>query len=117
MYRWRFRPYQTEQLDLRFDQAHNDYLQAAAEYGLPLALLFWAFVVWRFFRALFHFFDSRNPRTQGLALGAAAAIFTILVHSLVDFNLQIPANLATFALVLGLAWGLESLRSRRGTSR
>ena len=46
------------------------------------------------------------------------AIFSILLHSFVDFNLQVTANWMFFCLVLGLAWGLEHTprrRSRRST--
>jgi len=107
MYRLRFRAYQTVDLSSHFVQAHNDYLQAAAEWGIPLALLFWGFIVWRWSRAIRVFLTSRSPSRRGLALGCAAAIFTILVHSLVDFNLQLPANLLIFSIVLGLSWAVD----------
>lgn len=107
MYRWAFRPYQTDQTQIRYDHAHNDYLQAAAEWGLPVALLLWGFVFWRFYRACRFFLVGSDPWRRGLALGCAGAILSILLHSLVDFNLQIPANLLVFGLVLGLAWSAE----------
>jgi hypothetical protein len=31
-------------------------------------------------------------------------IIALMIHSAVDFNLQIPANAMTFMLVLSLAW-------------
>ena len=108
LYRWRFRPYQTLETTAQFTHTHNDYLQVAAEWGIPLALLFWGFVGWRFVRALRLFFSHRSPATRGMALGCAAAIFAILIHSMVDFNLQIPANLAYFAVVLGLGWNART---------
>ena len=107
MYQWRFRPYQSAAVETWFDYAHNDYLQSAAEWGIPLAMLFWGFVVWRFWRSVRVFFDSRNPWRQGIALGCAGSIFSIVVHSLVDFNLQIPINWVIFCMILGLAWGLD----------
>ncbi|MDA2923076.1 O-antigen ligase family protein [Acidobacteria bacterium AH-259-L09] len=107
MYQWRFRPYQSIQAQLWYDHAHNDYLQSAAEWGIPLAMLFWGFVVWRFWRSILVFFSSRDAWRQGIALGCAGAIFSILVHSFVDFNLQIPVNLMIFCVILGLGWGLE----------
>jgi len=106
-YRFRFRPYQSTGLSVRFDHAHNDYLETAAEWGIPAALLFWGFVAWRFLAAARAALAERETWRRGLALGSAAAIFTILVHSMVDFNLQIPANLTLLAVVLGLAWSLE----------
>ena len=108
MYQWRFRPYQSVDAGFRYDHAHNDYLQSAAEWGIPLAMLFWGFVVWRFWRSIRVFMDSRDAWRQGIALGCAGAIFSILVHSLVDFNLQIPVNLMIFCMILGLAWTLDA---------
>ncbi len=127
MYQWRFRPYQTVNLKGRYLHAHNDYLQSAAEWGVPAALLFWLFLGRRLLGAVRVWLDSPAPWARAVALGASAAIVTILVHSLVDFNLQIPGNLLLFALIVGLAWSLEregSLdragppsRSRRWLSR
>lgn len=108
MYRFRFRAYQTADLGSSYAHAHNDYLQVAAEWGIPLALLFWGFVAWRFARATRLFFSSRSPWRRGVGLGCAAAIFSLLLHSLVDFNLQVPASLAYFCVVLGLGWAAES---------
>jgi hypothetical protein len=33
---------------------------------------------------------------RGIALGGGAGIFALLVHSLLDFNLQIPSNALLF---------------------
>lgn len=107
MYRWHFRPYQTTRVDMLYTHTHNDYLQAAAEWGVPLALLAWGFVAWRFYRAIRMFLETRDPWRAGIGLGCAAAILTILLHSLVDFNLQIPANLLVFTTILGLGWATE----------
>jgi hypothetical protein len=35
---------------------------------------------------------------------ASMAITALLIHSTVDFNLHIPANAATFMVVLALGW-------------
>ncbi len=109
MYRWRFRPYQSVTPETRYDHAHNDYLEIAADWGLPAAALIWSFVGWRFYRASAKFFESRSTFRQGLALGCSGALFSILLHSLIDFNLQIPTNLMVFCMILGLAWSLEAL--------
>ena len=116
MYRWRFRPYQTINPANRYDHAHNDYLEIAADWGVPAAGLFWGFVGWRFYRASRRLFTSRSALRQGLGLGCAGALFSILLHSLVDFNLQIPTNLMIFCMVLGLAWSLESSADPSGRS-
>ena len=112
MYVWRFRPYQTIDGGRLYDHAHNDYLESAAEWGAPIALAVWAFVFWRFLHTSRRFLVSRSTRRQGLALGCAAAIFSVLLHSLVDFSLQLPALLMLFATVLGLSWSLDLNGSR-----
>ncbi len=108
MYRWRFRPYQTINPENRYDHAHNDYLETAADWGIPAAAMIWGFILWRFYRAFRTLFESRSIFRQGLAFGCLGALFSILLHSLVDFNLQIPTNLMVFCMILGLAWSLES---------
>ncbi|MGD0580463.1 MAG: O-antigen ligase family protein, partial [Bryobacteraceae bacterium] len=85
------------------DYAHNDYLQVLAELGLIGFLLGMA-LVWRIMTrvvrvALFH---KQSPGWE-LALGLAGGIAALLLHSLTDFNLYIPANAMTLAWICGLA--------------
>ena len=109
MYKWRFREYQSSEAQVWYDYAHNDYLQMAAEWGLPLALLFWGFVIHQFLNAAKRFLEDReNLWKQGLALGCTAAIFSILLHSFVDFNLYIPVNWMLFCGILGLAFAEDA---------
>ena len=115
MYKWRFRPYQAEEGGVRFDHAHNDYLESAVEWGVPLALVLWSFLVWRLWRAVRVFLTSPRSWHSGLALGCAGSILSLLLHSLVDFNLYIPSVAMTFFAVVGLAWSLEPWRSSRTT--
>lgn len=117
MYRWAFRSYQRTQADRLYDHAHNDYLETAAEWGIPLAVLAWGFVLWRFFRSSVLSLSAHDPHQQGLALGTAGALFSILIHSLVDFSLQVPAILMVFASVVALSWSLEAASSRRTAIR
>ncbi len=105
MYQYYFKPPVDVSQDCRWTHAHNDYLESAVEYGLPLALLFWGFVLWRLWGAGRDFLAMKDLWSEGIALGCAGAIFSILLHSLADFNLQIPINWVIFCMVLGLAWG------------
>ncbi|RPJ49796.1 MAG: tetratricopeptide repeat protein, partial [Acidobacteria bacterium] len=120
MYQYFFTPPVDVSLDCRWTHAHNDYLETAVEYGIPLALLFWGFVGWRLWRAGRTFLDPPQDHadsdlwSEGIALGCAGAIFSILLHSLVDFNLQIPINWVVFCMVLGLAWGRTPVRTAMG---
>ncbi|HYL99249.1 MAG TPA: O-antigen ligase family protein [Blastocatellia bacterium] len=72
-------------------QAHNDYLQVLADCGIIGALLAAAFVA-SLIMAIRTALRSRDRLEAGLALGCSAGLIGMLIHSLFDFNLQIPSN-------------------------
>ena len=45
-----------------------------------------------------------DPLMRGMAFSSVMGIVALLIHSTVDFNLQIPANSATFMVILALGW-------------
>jgi O-antigen ligase len=95
--------YQSFPSDYWIDHAHNDYVEALAETGLVGALLILSALA-LFLRLAFQ--DWRKPvRSQAgwIRLGAAIGCCGMLVHSLWDFNLHIPANAAWFAVLAGIA--------------
>src|SRR5262245_48593394 len=104
----RFREYQTFYPDLLFDHAHNDYLETAAEWGLPVAIAFWSFIVFATGRAVRLFVSVQSPEQQGILLACIGAILSILVHSLMDFNLQIPSNAMLFFTFVGISLAIPS---------
>jgi O-antigen ligase len=78
--------------------AHNDYLHFTSEVGLPLiAVMVWMII------ALYRkgFIKLKNPSrlVRGITLGALSGITAILVHSISDFNLHIPANALLFTVL------------------
>jgi len=90
--------YSTRDGTLVVSQAHNDYLQILADGGILGAIiaLWFIFLVARdTVRASRH----RNPVMAGTALGAAGGLFALLVHSLFDFNFQIPSNALLFLVL------------------
>lgn len=115
MFEWAFPAYRPADLiKKRFVHVHNDYLEIAVEWGVPLALVFWGFVGWRWLMSCRVFLRTRDPWRATVALATAAGIFSILVHSLVDFNLHIPANLMVFAILLALSgWAASAEDSAR----
>lgn len=87
---------------LRVPQAHNDYLQIVADCGVVGGLIaIWFLMI--LFRTVMLGVRSRDPLYAGLALGSGSGIFALLVHSLFDFNLQLPANALLFLVLVAIA--------------
>jgi O-antigen ligase len=99
---------QTSDLAARLNHAHNDYLEFAAEWGVPGALLLFALIGFVWVRALAGLRRSARATDWFLLLGCCGALFSLLLHAAVDFNLHIPANALLFASLAGLAWTLSA---------
>jgi len=104
--------------NLAIDKAHNDYLQLLVETGTGGFLVMTWFLV-AVFRAGCRKLKHWPADTEAdLALASLLAITGMLVHSLVDFNLQIPANTALFfAMCAIVAMGPRSGRHRSRYTR
>ncbi len=83
----------------KLEQAHNDYLDLAANGGVVgLGLAGWlvAMIVWRSRSS----FRSSDAYRRAACLGAAAGILGVAVHSLVDFGLQLTGLAVVFAALI-----------------
>lgn len=98
-----FPKYPGDDIRLHFDHAHNDYLQFAIEYGLLGCLPLLAFVLLALWRALQALWRPESLYRSGVGFGAAVGIIAIAIHSMTDFNLQIPANAATLVVLCAIA--------------
>src|SRR4030095_7857285 len=80
--------------------AHNDYLQLLTECGfVGFGLMTWALVVT--LRYLFSRFANHTDwEIATLGSSLTAGIVAFLLHSLVDFNMHIPANTLMFCLLV-----------------
>ncbi|MBI3715718.1 MAG: O-antigen ligase family protein [Betaproteobacteria bacterium] len=87
-----------------YDFAHNDYIQFTAESGVIGVTLLAAIVLASLIAALKAQYQRRDPLMRGLSFAAIMGIIAILMHSSVDFNLQIPANAMLFMVILAYAW-------------
>ena len=85
------------------DHAHNDVMQFAIEFGLIGLIPLGLFVLWSLALALRALWWRESLYRSGVGLGAAVGILALLIHSLSDFNLQIPANAATFVTLCAIA--------------
>jgi O-antigen ligase len=88
--------------------AHNDYLEFASEIGIPGALLLFGAVFYLMTQSARSFRQNVSRIERTIALGTFGSLLGISLHSLTDFNLQIPANALVFAVVLGLAYANSS---------
>jgi O-antigen ligase len=91
--------------------AHNDYLEFASELGIPAALLLFGAVFYLIMKTASSARGNQAGMDSTIALGCFGSLVSISLHSLTDFNLQIPANALLFAVILGLAYA--NTRNRR----
>ena len=93
------------------NHAHNDYLELASDLGIPAAALFFGSTGALLVRVARKAASSEVSFERAMALGCLGSIAAILLHSLTDFNLYIPANVLVFSLILGLASSISPANS------
>src|SRR2546422_3969552 len=95
------------------NEAHDDYLQLLVEMGaLGFATMQWFLLT--LYRSAIKKLGKWPEDTNGaVALAAVLGVTGILIHSFVDFNLQIPANTALFYVLCVVA----AMEPRFGFSR
>lgn len=112
-YRWVLPPLKDERFGSGFyEHAHNDYLEVLGEqgivgFGLLAAAL--GLVMTAIVRANAR---ENDPFVEGALFASMVGCGSVLLHGLVDFNLQIPANAAYFAALLGVGAVAASLGKR-----
>lgn len=113
-----FGRYANAEIGLHFDHAHNDYLQFVIEYGLLGSLPLLLFVLFGLYHAQRAMWQQESTYRAGVGFGASLGIVALLIHSLADFNLQIPANAATYVVICALGvLANHHFRERRARSR
>lgn len=89
--------------NLSIDHAHNDYLQFLVETGaVGFGIIVW-FLLSVFRGAIRKLRAAPTDLNAEIALPALLGVTGILVHSFLDFNLQIPANAALFLVLSAIA--------------
>ena len=105
--------YQTVRDGNLYIEAHNDYLQIAAEGGLLLsvpilvALILFMWEVWRRFRE-----GADDAVTYWLRAGAVTGLCAIAVQETMDFTLQMPGAAALFVVLAAIAMHRPSCSGR-----
>jgi O-antigen ligase len=83
--------------------AHNDYIQTAAETGILGLLATFGFATLLYRKGIREAAGWRKSVGTAVSMAALIGVTGLLVHSLCDFNLQIPANAALFFVLSAIA--------------
>ena len=103
----------------RLEQAHNDYLQTLADGGIVGGVLGLVFILILFIRG-FRRRKTDDKFRRGVATGALAGCFAVLVHSFFDFTLHTTSNALLFLILAALATQdsrVDKVFRRRGSRR
>jgi len=108
----------------RLEQAHNDYLQVLADAGIIGGLLGLTFLI-ILFKKGFSRRGTDDKFRRGVATGALAGCFAVLVHSAFDFTLHTTSNALLFLVLAAMATldrrvdesGGQGRRRRRRTGK
>jgi O-antigen ligase len=110
-YNYRYPAYRTERVQMQPDRAHNDYLNLLADWGTTGGAITLAgmtvFVagLWqtrRHVRRVEKEFKSGHSNRLAFYVGGLAGLCGLAAHSMVDFNLHIPANALVGVTLLAL---------------
>ena len=96
--------YQTRNPGFHMAQAHNDYVQLAAEGGLLVVLPAMAVAV-SLGSAILRNLRAARPESRGywIRVGASVGIVAVAIQETVEFSLQIPVNAFLFATLVAVA--------------
>ena len=92
-----------------YDHAHNDYVELLTDYGLIGGALFGLLALASLWQVIRTITTRKHPVARGIALGTLMAMLGLFMHSLVDFNLQIPANALLFTVIVALGWSTSAV--------
>ena len=96
-----FTQYQPPGILSRYYMAHNDYLHFVSETGLPvLVIMGWMTIVC--YRCGFQKLTHPSRLVRASTLGALSGISALLLYSVSDFNLHIPANAVLFSVLAAI---------------
>lgn len=98
--------------------AENDFLQFMAEAGIPGIGILLALFLYLFYRAGvgIRSFSHRDPERL-IGRGGAIGILALMFHSLVERNIQIPANAFLYTVIWGIVLRTSSFEEGRRRGR
>ena len=113
---YRFRAYRppSSYAQGRPDRVHNDYLNTLVDWGVVGALLVasaWGLFAWgvlrswKYVQRAHNDLSTKRSNRSAFVLGGSLGLLAILIHSLVDFNMHVPANAILAVTLLALVAG------------
>ncbi|MGH9775356.1 MAG: O-antigen ligase family protein [Candidatus Acidiferrales bacterium] len=97
------------------NHAHNDFIELLSDTGVAGGLCGLAFIVVLFRRGFKQVRRAKSRSDLAFYSGALAASTGILLHSLADFNLHIPANALLFVVISCVTTAPAKEPAQRGT--
>lgn len=97
-----FTTYNTLKLQEFYNEAHFDGLQFLIETGIPGTLLLAFIVMYCALRGLQALMYSHSRLLQGTGFAVTMSVGASLMHSWVEYNLQVPATASVFVVMLAL---------------
>lgn len=96
-----FEPYKDPQVVVGIvDHVHNDWLELPLQAGIPAALFLLAALLAFGRRVYLGWTREPSPERRLLIGGGIAAALCFLLHAMVEFTWQIPANAVVFLLIM-----------------
>lgn len=103
-FREAFRRVQPRELNALVDYAHNDPLQLLVSGGVVGTMLGAIAFIAAFSRMIRRWMRPAEKQDAALCLAVFGALLTISLHGITDFNLSVPANAVTLAIITGLGY-------------
>jgi O-antigen ligase len=105
--------YQSDDVKRFYRHTHNDYLQFLSEYGIIGSLFIGLFVLSTLYTAFTTMLKRKNKTMQAASFSGTMIFVALIMHSHVDFNLQIMANAASVVIFSSLAYVARHLPTKQ----
>lgn len=113
-YRWLFPLYRNADIGLLFfDHAHNDYLEFLAEQGIVGFAILGTAITLLLITLIRAYTSRRDPLAHTTLFAVLTASLALLIHGLLDFNFQIPANSGYFYVIIAMGVVAKHLPRRK----
>lgn len=102
-FKWVFPQYQSGELLMAWNFAHNDYLQMAAEIGLPATIVLIGSFIYFFARAIKCYFFM-NQDEWVLGMGALTGVLSLSLHGFSDYNFSVFGNFFLWSILFACGY-------------